>query len=81
MIFQGTKPVTCHAYNADQTQLALSQNDEKVLIYKRVGKKWEKTAELIEVSLKAVKTCNFNRKMLNLLLQDPSYKVWRLPSH
>jgi len=47
----GTKPVTCHAYNGDQTQLALSLNDENVLIFKKNGNKWEKTAVLSEVEI------------------------------
>jgi len=46
----GTKPITCHAYNGDQTQLALSLNDENVLIFKKNGTKWEKTAVLSEHS-------------------------------
>ena len=47
----GNQPVTCHAYNKDQTELALSLNNEKVTMYKLVNKKWEKYDELVEVSL------------------------------
>ena len=46
----GTKPVSCHAYNKDESKVALSLNDEKVLIFARKGQKWEKEAELIEHS-------------------------------
>jgi len=46
----GTKPVSCHAYNGDESKVAVSLNDEKVLIYRRAGAKWEKEAELIEHS-------------------------------
>jgi len=44
----GNQPVTCHAYNKDQTELALSLNNEKVTMYKLVNKKWEKYDELVE---------------------------------
>jgi len=46
----GTKPVSCHAYNADESKVAVSLNDEKVIIFKKVGAKWEKESELIEHS-------------------------------
>ena len=60
IVCKGTKPITCHAYNGDQTQLALSLNDENVLIFKKNGNKWEKTAVLSEVK-KSIKVINRKR--------------------
>ncbi|KAF9246367.1 WD40-repeat-containing domain protein [Melanogaster broomeanus] len=33
-------PVTCHAFNADRSQVALSLNDNKAYIYVKQGKEW-----------------------------------------
>eukprot|EP00794_Sanderia_malayensis_P005918 gene5918-6604_t len=41
-------PVTCHAFNKDKTRVAFSPNDHTVLIYKKVGNKWEKESVLEE---------------------------------
>lgn len=45
----GTRPITCHSFNHDQSQVALSTNDEVIYIFKAQGNgKWTKTAELQE---------------------------------
>lgn len=36
----GVDPITCHAWNKDRTQVALSPNSNEVLIYKREGDRW-----------------------------------------
>jgi len=47
----GPHAITCHSFNADQSQLALSLNDEVIYIYaSQGGGKWTKTAELREHS-------------------------------
>lgn len=45
----GTKAITCHSFNKDQTQVALSMNDEVIYVYQSQDSgKWLKTAELRE---------------------------------
>lgn len=45
----GTRPITCHSFNHDQSQVALSLNDEVIYIFKSEGNgKWAKIAELRE---------------------------------
>ena len=47
--FLGTRPITCHSFNHDQSQVALSLNDEVIYIFKSEGNgKWSKIAELRE---------------------------------
>ncbi|KAK2190006.1 hypothetical protein NP493_89g03060 [Ridgeia piscesae] len=36
----GVIPITCHAWNGDKTQLALSPNNHEVHIYKKTGSQW-----------------------------------------
>uniref|UniRef100_A0A2K5HWM3 Actin related protein 2/3 complex subunit 1A n=1 Tax=Colobus angolensis palliatus TaxID=336983 RepID=A0A2K5HWM3_COLAP len=40
--------ITCHARNRDRTQIALSQNNHEVHIYKKYGSQWVKAYELSE---------------------------------
>jgi len=40
-LFNPPVPVTCFAYNKDRTQLAVSNNSNEVLIYKKSGNGWE----------------------------------------
>uniref|UniRef100_A0A8C9HZT6 Actin-related protein 2/3 complex subunit 1A n=1 Tax=Piliocolobus tephrosceles TaxID=591936 RepID=A0A8C9HZT6_9PRIM len=40
--------ITCHAWNRDRTQIALSQNNHEVHIYKKYGSQWVKAYELSE---------------------------------
>ncbi|XP_061777072.1 actin-related protein 2/3 complex subunit 1A-like [Nerophis ophidion] len=42
------EPITCHAWNRDRTQIAISPNNHKVHIYKKSGNQWVKTHELKE---------------------------------
>ncbi|XP_043941057.1 actin-related protein 2/3 complex subunit 1A-B-like [Protopterus annectens] len=44
----GTKPISCHAWNKDHTQLAISTNDHTVQIYQKDGNEWKKIHELAE---------------------------------
>lgn len=44
----GFEPISCHAWNKDRTQLALSLNNHEVNIYKFAGNKWEKIHTLSE---------------------------------
>uniref|UniRef100_A0A7N6FKL5 Actin-related protein 2/3 complex subunit n=1 Tax=Anabas testudineus TaxID=64144 RepID=A0A7N6FKL5_ANATE len=42
------EPITCHAWNRDRTQIAISPNNHEVHIYKKSGNQWVKTHELKE---------------------------------
>ncbi|XP_053412468.1 actin-related protein 2/3 complex subunit 1A isoform X1 [Nycticebus coucang] len=42
------EPITCHAWNRDRTQIALSPNNHEVHIYKKNGSQWIKAHELKE---------------------------------
>ncbi|KAL6039196.1 hypothetical protein STEG23_012220 [Scotinomys teguina] len=42
------EPITCHAWNRDRTQIALSPNNHEVHIYKKNGSQWMKAHELKE---------------------------------
>uniref|UniRef100_A0A672IFX9 Actin-related protein 2/3 complex subunit 1A n=1 Tax=Salarias fasciatus TaxID=181472 RepID=A0A672IFX9_SALFA len=42
------EPITCHAWNCDRTQIAISPNNHEVHIYKKSGNQWVKTHELKE---------------------------------
>ncbi|XP_044771660.1 actin-related protein 2/3 complex subunit 1A isoform X1 [Neomonachus schauinslandi] len=42
------EPITCHAWNRDRTQIALSPNNHEVHIYKKNGSQWVKAHELKE---------------------------------
>ncbi|PAA64371.1 hypothetical protein BOX15_Mlig032797g1, partial [Macrostomum lignano] len=46
----GPVPITCHSFNKDCSQLALSLNSNTVDIYKKSGQKWEKLQSLEEHS-------------------------------
>ena len=37
------EPITCHAWNRDRTQIALSPNNHEVHIYKKNGDQWWRT--------------------------------------
>ncbi|KAF8559729.1 WD40 repeat-like protein [Imleria badia] len=41
-------PISCHAFNADRSQVALSLNDNKAQIYVKEGKEWVATETLSE---------------------------------
>ncbi|XP_049575985.1 actin-related protein 2/3 complex subunit 1A isoform X2 [Syngnathus scovelli] len=42
------EPITCHAWNRDRTQIAISPNNHEVHIYKKSSNQWIKTHELKE---------------------------------
>ena len=42
------EPITCHAWNRDRTQIAISPNNHEVHIYKKNGSQWVKAHELKE---------------------------------
>ncbi|XDV12883.1 hypothetical protein PO909_001433 [Leuciscus waleckii] len=46
----GLEPLSCHAWNKDRTQIALSPNTNDVHIYQKKGKEWIKIHELTEHS-------------------------------
>uniref|UniRef100_A0AAY4CJ92 Actin-related protein 2/3 complex subunit n=1 Tax=Denticeps clupeoides TaxID=299321 RepID=A0AAY4CJ92_9TELE len=46
----GLEPLSCHAWNKDRTQIAISPNSNVVHIYQKSGKEWNKIHELTEHS-------------------------------
>ncbi|XP_066560704.1 actin-related protein 2/3 complex subunit 1A-A isoform X1 [Amia ocellicauda] len=46
----GLEPLSCHAWNKDRTQIAISPNNNDVHIYQKKGKEWVKIHELTEHS-------------------------------
>lgn len=44
----GVTAVSCHAWNSSRSEIALSQNDSIVRIYKKSGNKFDETASLTE---------------------------------
>ncbi|XP_032443230.1 actin-related protein 2/3 complex subunit 1A-A isoform X2 [Xiphophorus hellerii] len=46
----GLEPLSCHAWNKDRTQIAVSPNNNVVNIYEKKGKDWHKIHELTEHS-------------------------------
>jgi actin related protein 2/3 complex subunit 1A/1B len=44
----GIDPITCHAWNKDKTQIAVSLNDSDIQIHKLDGGKWTQTDTLAE---------------------------------
>uniref|UniRef100_A0A672YH09 Actin-related protein 2/3 complex subunit 1A-A-like n=1 Tax=Sphaeramia orbicularis TaxID=375764 RepID=A0A672YH09_9TELE len=46
----GLEPISCHAWNQDRTQIAMSPNNNVVNIYEKKGKEWVKIHELTEHS-------------------------------
>uniref|UniRef100_A0AAQ5YIU7 Actin-related protein 2/3 complex subunit n=1 Tax=Amphiprion ocellaris TaxID=80972 RepID=A0AAQ5YIU7_AMPOC len=46
----GLEPLSCHAWNKDRTQIAVSPNNNVVNIYEKKGKDWVKIHELTEHS-------------------------------
>ncbi|RXN33084.1 WD repeat domain phosphoinositide-interacting 1-like isoform X1 [Labeo rohita] len=46
----GLEPLSCHAWNKDRTQIAVSPNSNDVHIYQKKGKEWTKIHELTEHS-------------------------------
>ncbi|KAJ8251737.1 hypothetical protein GJAV_G00224590 [Gymnothorax javanicus] len=46
----GLEPLSCHAWNKDKSQIAISPNNNEVHIYQKSGKGWNKIHELTEHS-------------------------------
>ncbi|XP_035252945.1 actin-related protein 2/3 complex subunit 1A-A [Anguilla anguilla] len=46
----GLEPLSCHAWNKDKTQIAISPNNNEVHVYQQSGKEWNKIHELTEHS-------------------------------
>ncbi|KAA8585752.1 hypothetical protein FQN60_004446, partial [Etheostoma spectabile] len=46
----GLEPLSCHTWNKDRTQIAVSPNNNVVIIYEKNGKEWVKIHELTEHS-------------------------------
>uniref|UniRef100_A0A182P8B0 Actin-related protein 2/3 complex subunit n=1 Tax=Anopheles epiroticus TaxID=199890 RepID=A0A182P8B0_9DIPT len=53
--FGGTvSPITCHAWNKDRSQIAISPNNNEVHIYKREGSEWKLTDVLNQHDLRVM---------------------------
>jgi actin related protein 2/3 complex subunit 1A/1B len=53
--FGGTvNPITCHAWNKDRSQIAISPNNHEVQIYKREGAEWKLTDVLNQHDLRVM---------------------------
>ncbi|KIJ69152.1 hypothetical protein HYDPIDRAFT_172615 [Hydnomerulius pinastri MD-312] len=70
-------PVTCHAFNADRSQVAVSLNDNKVLIYAKQGKEWLVTETLAEHD-KVITSIDWapNSNRIVTASQDRNAYVW-----
>ncbi|XP_060551950.1 actin-related protein 2/3 complex subunit 1A-like [Ruditapes philippinarum] len=44
----GVDPITCHAFSGDRTGLAMSHNNNDVMVYKKQANKWVQKSELTE---------------------------------
>lgn len=81
----GAEPISCHAWNKDRTQLAISPNNQEVVIYKQQGSGWEKAYTLNEHSQRVTSidwapesnrllTCGADRNAYVWTLVDGSWK-------
>uniref|UniRef100_A0A3P8Y1E1 Actin-related protein 2/3 complex subunit n=1 Tax=Esox lucius TaxID=8010 RepID=A0A3P8Y1E1_ESOLU len=81
----GLEPLSCHAWNKDRTQIAVSPNDSFVIIYEKKGNEWVKIHELTEHSGRItgidwapesnrIVTCASDRNAYVWTLKD---KVWK----
>ena len=48
----GATPLTCHAWSSDQSKVAISQNNQNIVIYKSGGKGWETESQLQQHDLR-----------------------------
>ncbi|KAH7929683.1 WD40 repeat-like protein [Leucogyrophana mollusca] len=71
-------PVTCHAFNADRSQLAVSLNDNDVQIYARQGNQWKATETLAEHD-KVITSIDWapNSNRIVTASQDRNAYVWQ----
>uniref|UniRef100_A0A8K9XQV7 Actin-related protein 2/3 complex subunit n=1 Tax=Oncorhynchus mykiss TaxID=8022 RepID=A0A8K9XQV7_ONCMY len=81
----GLEPLSCHAWNKDRTQIAVSPNSSVVIIYEKKGNEWAKIHELTEHSGRItgidwapdsnrIVTCASDRNAYVWTLKD---KVWK----
>ncbi|KAG6376297.1 WD40-repeat-containing domain protein [Boletus reticuloceps] len=70
-------PITCHAFNADRSQVALSLNDDKAQIYVKEGREWVATETLAEHD-KAITSIDWapNSNRIVTASQDRNAYVW-----
>ncbi|KAG1754318.1 WD40-repeat-containing domain protein [Suillus lakei] len=72
-------PVTCHAFNADRSQVAVSLNDNNVQIYAKQGKEWILSETLSEHD-KLITSIDWapNSNRIVTASQDRNAYVWSL---
>jgi actin related protein 2/3 complex subunit 1A/1B len=72
-------PVTCHAFNADRSQVAVSLNDNNVQIYAKQGKEWIASETLSEHD-KLITSIDWapNSNRIVTASQDRNAYVWSL---
>jgi actin related protein 2/3 complex subunit 1A/1B len=72
-------PVTCHAFNADRSQVAVSLNDNNVQIYSKQGKEWILSETLSEHD-KLITSIDWapNSNRIVTASQDRNAYVWSL---
>uniref|UniRef100_A0A4W5MHK1 Zgc:86896 n=1 Tax=Hucho hucho TaxID=62062 RepID=A0A4W5MHK1_9TELE len=81
----GLEPLSCHAWNKNRTQIAVSPNSSVVIIYEKKGNEWAKIHELTEHSGRItgidwapdsnrIVTCASDRNAYVWTLKD---KVWK----
>ncbi|KAH7889538.1 WD40-repeat-containing domain protein [Phlebopus sp. FC_14] len=70
-------PITCHAFNADRSQVAVSLNDNNVQIYTKRGKEWQVSETLTEHD-KVITSIDWapNSNRIVTASQDRNAYVW-----
>ncbi|CAM9649559.1 actin-related protein 2/3 complex subunit 1A-like [Lampetra fluviatilis] len=79
------EPISCHSWNKDRTQLALSPNNHEVHIYQKSGTQWNKLHELKEhngritgidwaAQSNRIVTCGADRNAYVWTLKDGAWK-------
>ncbi|EGN95627.1 hypothetical protein SERLA73DRAFT_113278 [Serpula lacrymans var. lacrymans S7.3] len=71
-------PISCHSFNADRSQVAVSLNDNDVQIYDRRGKEWQVTETLSEHD-KTITSIDWapNSNRIVTASQDRNAYVWQ----
>ncbi|KFO21925.1 Actin-related protein 2/3 complex subunit 1A [Fukomys damarensis] len=74
------EPITCHAWNRDRTQIALSPNNHEVHIYKKNGSHWVKAHELKEHSGHITAgSCDFKCRVFSAYIKEVDEKPASTP--